>query len=91
MPRKVVVEIPDEYLDNWRKLQELYGLDEGRLVWKLIEDEISVMVGREERDAYERVERAIREIHKALGREALKEFSRRVEILARKFIEEVEE
>ena len=49
------------------------------------------MVGREERDAYERVERAIREIHKALGREALEEFSRRVEILARKFIEEVEE
>jgi len=89
MPRRVFVEIPDEYLDNWRKLQELYGLEEDKLLWKLIEDEINVMVSKREKDAYERIEAAIREIHKVLGEEALEQFSRHIEILAKKLIEEV--
>lgn len=91
MSRRVFVEIPGEYLDNWRKLQELYGLGEAELLWKLIEDEISVMVGREERDAYERIEAAVREVHKVLGKDALEEFSHPIEILAKKLIEEVRE
>ena len=68
------MEIPDEYLDNWKKLQELYGLEEDKLLWKLIEDEISVMVSKREKDVYERIEAAIREIHKVLGEEALEQF-----------------
>ena len=85
------MEIPDEYLDNWKKLQELYGLEDDKLLWKLIEDEISVMIGKKEKDAYERIEAAIREVHKVLGKEALEEFSRHIEILAKKLIEEVKQ
>lgn len=85
------MDIPDEYLDNWKKLQELYGLEEGQLLWKLIEDEISVMVGKKEKDAYERIEAAIREIHKVLGKDALEEFSHHIEILAKKLTEELRE
>jgi len=85
------VDIPDEYLDNWKKLQELYGLEEGQLLWKLIEDEISVMVSKKEKDAYERIEAAIREIHKVLGKDALEEFSHHIEILAKKLTEELRE
>lgn len=87
MVRKVVLTIPDEWEDEWKKLLELYGLSDEDLAWDLIKDEIAVISGKKEKEAYGRIESAVREIHRSLGGEYLDRFSREIEILAKKLLE----
>ena len=87
MPRKVEILIPDEWEKTWRKLLKLYELKDHELVLELIKDEVSVIAGERERKSYERMEAAAKEVNRNLGSECLDQFSREVELLAKKLVE----
>jgi len=87
MVRKVVLNIPDEWEDEWEKLLELYGASDEDLAWELLKDELAVITGKKEKEAYERMEKAAREVHTNLGPDYLDKFSREIELLAKKLVE----
>lgn len=87
MPRKVDILIPDEWEKTWLKLLKLYNLKDHELVLELIKDEVAVIAGERERKAYERMEAAAKEVNRNLGAECLDQFSREVELLAKKLVE----
>jgi len=91
MTRRAMITIPDEWEDEWMKLLELYSTSDEDLLWQLIKDELTVISGKKEKDAYERIEAAAREIQRSLGADHLDQFSREVELLAKKLIETAEE
>lgn len=88
MAHEVKFRIPDEWEKNWRRLVEISGKSEQELVLDLIEDEVTLMATKEEKDSYDRMESAAREVHKHLGREGLEQFSKEVRLLAKKLVEE---
>jgi hypothetical protein len=90
MGRKVCFEIPDERIHEWEQLMVIYGVSESELAWLLIKDELAVIGGEKEREAYERMEAAARQVYKVLGSDYLDQFSREVELVAKKLVEHVE-
>jgi len=86
--RKIEFTIPDEWEDKWRRLLDLYGVNESELVLKLIEDEVMVMEAKAEREAYERIEKAARMVYEIAGRNGLEFFAKEIELIARKVTEE---
>lgn len=88
MGRKIEFTIPDEWEDKWRRLLDLYGVNESELVLKLIEDEVMVMEAKAEREAYERIEKAARMVYEIAGRNGLEFFAKEIELIARKVTEE---
>ena len=87
LPNTIVVQIPPELAENWRKLCELHRASEDDLVLEMIRSELERRF-RAERDAHERIRKAAEEIHRTLGKDRLEKFSREIELLAKKLIEQ---
>jgi len=89
MGKKIEFTIPDKWEDKWQKLLELYHVNDSELVLRLIEDEVMVMTAKHEREAYERIEKAIRMVYEVAGRDGLEFFAKEIELIARKVAEEI--
>lgn len=87
---KVEFEIPDELKEDWEKLLETSGMNESELLFDLIEDELTVMKTGKEKESYDRMEDAAREVHENLGSEGLERFSEEVRLIAKKLVESEE-
>lgn len=88
--KKIELILPTKYEKAWENLKNLYGLDNGELLMKLIETELETMKTREHIEAYEKVERAMREIEEYAGIEGLIEFANNVSLIAKKIREAIE-
>ena len=75
MVRRIELVLPTEYEEAWERLKSLYGLDDSELLMKLIETELQTMKTREHIQAYEKVEKAMREIEEVAGIDGLRNFS----------------
>ena len=73
-----------------KMLKRLYGLNDGELLMRLVETELQTMKTREHIDAYEKVERTMREIEEYAGLEGLVEFANKISLIAKKIKEAVE-
>ena len=88
--RRIELILPTEYEEAWDRLKSLYGLGDGELLMKLIETELQTMKTREHIEAYEKVEKAMREIEEVAGIDGLVEFANKVSLIAKKIREAIE-
>ena len=81
---EVKFRIPADWEKKWKQLVKMYGKSEQELVLDLIEDEVTMMRTKEEKESYDRMEDAAREVHKKMGARGLERFSKDVWLVAKK-------
>jgi hypothetical protein len=86
LPYTVILTIPEEWRDSWKKLREAYSANDEELAWLLLKERLEQIYGKSE--PYARLVSAAREIETNLGLKSLHDFSRQVELLAKKLVEE---
>lgn len=84
---EVKFRIPAKWEKNWAQLLKFSGKSEQELVLDLIEDEVVMMGSKEEKDSYDRMEDAAKEVHENLGADGLSRFSKEVRLVAKKLVE----
>lgn len=84
---EIKVKIPAEWEKKWKRLLKISGMSEQELILDLIRDEVETITTKREKESYDRMEDAAREVHKSLGAEGLEKFSQEVQLLAKKLIE----
>ena len=89
LPNTVIVRIPPEHSKDWRKLCEFNEASDEDLILELIKSELVKRFGKE-KTAYKRIEIAADEISRNLGKDRLEEFSKQIELLAKKLVERQE-
>lgn len=90
LSREISFTLPEGWEENWERLLKLYNKNESDLVLDLIKDEVTLILAKKQKNSYERMENAARQVYDALGAEGLDQFSREIELVAKKLVETVE-